>query len=215
MSHKVHPKSFRLREIGDWSSRWFSKKRLRDYLEEDFRIREFLSKKLKDSGIQDIEIERSPGKVTVIINSARPGFIIGRGGKGAEDLKKELEKKLPQSKEGKREMRIEIKEVKNSWASASLSGQWIAQQIEKRVAHRRVMKQAAEKIMASKEVKGARLEISGRLGGNEIARREWLKRGRMPRQTIRAIIDYAQVEALCTYGTIGIKVWIYKGEKFE
>ena len=215
MSHKVHPKSFRLRELSDWESRWFSKKRLRDYLEGDFIIRKFLEKKLKDSGVQNIEIERSPGKVSIIINSARPGFIIGRGGKGAEDLKKELEKKLPQPKEGKREIKIEIREVKNPWISASLIGQWIAQQIEKRVAHRRVMKQALEKIMANKEVKGARLELSGRLGGNEIARREWLKKGRMPRQTIRAIIDYANVEAFCTYGTIGIKVWVYKGDKFE
>ena len=215
MSHKVHPKSFRLREIGDWESRWFSKKRLRDYLEEDFAIRKFLEKRLKDSGVQNIEIERSPGKVNVIINSARPGFIIGRGGKGAEDLKKEMEKRLPKAKEIRREFKIESKEVRNPWTSASLAGQWIAQQIEKRVAHRRVMKQALEKIIANKEVKGARLELSGRLGGNDIARREWLKKGRMPRQTIRAIIDYAQVEALCTYGIIGIKVWIYKGEKFE
>ena len=215
MSHKVHPKSFRLRELSDWESRWFNKKRLREYLEEDFLIRKFLEKRLKDSSIQNIEIERSPGKVAVIINSARPGFIIGRGGKGAEDLKKEVEKKLPASKEGKRELKIEIREVRNLWASASLAGQWIAQQIEKRVAHRRAIKQALEKIMANKEVKGARIEMSGRLGGNEIARREWLKKGRMPRQTLRAIIDYELTEAHCTYGTIGIKVWIYKGEKFE
>lgn len=215
MSHKVHPKSFRLKDISDWESRWFSKKRLQDYLEGDFIIRKFLEKKLKDSGVQNIEIERSPGKINVIINSARPGFIIGRGGKGAEELKKNLETKLPKSKEGKREIKIEIREVKNPWISASLAGQWIAQQIEKRVAHRRTLKQASEKIMANKEVKGARIEIAGRLGGNEIARREWLKKGRMPRQTLRAIIDYAQVEAYCTYGTIGIKVWIYKGDKFD
>lgn len=215
MSHKVHPKSFRLKDASDWDSRWFSPKRLRDYLEEDFIIREFLTKKLKDSSVQNIEIERSPGKVIIIINSARPGFIIGRGGRGAEDLKKVLEVKLPKPKEAKREIKIEIREINNPWTSASLAGQWIAQQIEKRVAHRRAMKQALEKIMANKEVKGARLELSGRLGGNEIARREWLKKGRMPRQTLRAIIDYALVEALCTYGIIGIKVWIYKGEKFE
>lgn len=215
MSHKVHPKSFRLRNIEDWGSRWFSKKMLRNYLEEDFIIREFLAKKLKDAGIQNIEIERSPGKVIIIINSARPGFIIGRGGKGAEDLKKELEKKLPKPKEGKRELKIEIREVRNSWTSASLAGQWMAQQIEKRIAHRRVIKQSMEKIMANKEVKGAKIEMSGRLGGNEIARREWLRKGRLPLQTLRAVIDYAQTEAHCTYGVIGIKVWIYKGDKFE
>lgn len=215
MSHKVHPKSFRLRNIEDWESRWFSKKNLRNYLEEDFIIRTFLEKKLKEAGVQNIEIERSPGKVAVIINSARPGFIIGRGGKGAEDLKKELEAKLPSPKDGKRELKIDIREVRNPWVSASLAGQWMAQQIEKRVAHRRVIKQAMEKIMANKEVKGARIEMSGRLGGNEIARREWLRKGRMPRQTLRAVIDYAIVEALCTYGIIGIKTWIYKGDKFE
>ena len=215
MTHKVHPKSFRLRDLGDWESRWFSKKRLRDYLEEDFIIREFLTKRLEDCSVQNIEIERSAGKVSIIINSARPGFIIGRGGKGAEDLKKELDKKLSPSKEGKRELKIEIKEVKNPWISAPLAGQWIAQQIEKRVAHRRVVKQALGKITANKEVKGARIEISGRLGGNEIARREWLKKGRLPRQTLRAIIDYALTEAHCTYGTIGIKVWIYKGDRFD
>ncbi|MBI2041910.1 MAG: 30S ribosomal protein S3 [Candidatus Nealsonbacteria bacterium] len=215
MSHKVQPKSFRLRDVGDWESRWFNWKKLRDYLEEDFIIRKFLEKKLKESGVQNIEIERFADKVTIIINSARPGFIIGRGGKGAEDLKKELDKKLPLLKSGKREMKIEIREVRNPWISASLAGQWMAQQIEKRVSHRRVIKQSLEKIMANKEVKGARIEMAGRLGGNEIARREWLKKGRMPRQTIRAIIDYAHTEALCTYGIIGIKVWIYKGDKFD
>ena len=215
MSHKVHPKSFRLKSAGDWESRGINEKRFRDYLEEDFIIRKFLEKKLKESGVQNIEIERSSGKANIIINSARPGFIIGRGGKGAEDLKKELDKKLPPSKGEKREMKIEIREVRNPWLSASLAGQWMARETEKRVAHRRVMKQAMEKIMANKEVKGVRVEMSGRLGGNEIARREWHAKGRMPRQTIRAIIDYAGVEALCTYGIVGIKVWIYKGERFD
>ena len=214
MSHKVHPKVFRLRDSADWESRWMSMKKIPQYLEEDFRIREFLGKKLKDSGVQNIEIERFAGKVNVIINSARPGLIIGRGGKGAEELKKELDKILPPQKGEKKEFRIEIREIRNPWLSASLAGQWIAQQIEKRMPHRRVLKQSMEKIMANKETKGARIEISGRLGGNEIARSEWLKKGRLPRQTIRAVIDYAQVEALCTYGIIGIKVWIYKGERF-
>ena len=214
MSHKVHPKVFRLRDSQDWQSRWLSKKKLSQYLEEDFKIREFLTKKLKDSAVQNIEIERFPGKVNIIINSARPGLIIGRGGKGAEDLKKEIEKVLPEEKE-KRELRIEIREIRNVWASAPLAGQWVAQQLEKRMPYRRTLKQALEKIMANKEVQGARIEISGRLGGSEIARREWQKKGRLPRQTIRAIIDYAQVEAFCSYGVIGVKVWIYKGERFD
>ncbi len=189
-----------------------SKKNTPQLLEEDFKIRTFLKKKLKDCSVESIEIERFAGKTNVIINSARPGLIIGRGGKGAEDLKKEIEKVLGGVK---KELRIEIREIKNVWLSASLAGQWIAQQLEKRMPHRRVMKQAMEKIIANKEAKGARIEISGRLGGNEIARREWLRKGRLPRQTLRAVIDYALVEALCTYGILGIKVWIYKGERFE
>jgi len=213
MSHKVHPKAFRLKDSQDWDSRWLSKKKLPQYLEEDFRIREFLEEKLKDSVLERVEIERFPGKVNIIINSGRPGLIIGRGGKGAEELKKEIERILP-SKE-KRELRIEIREIRNVWASASLASQWISQQLEKRMPHRRVIRQAMEKIMVSKEVKGARIEISGRLSGSEIARREWLKKGRLPRQTLRSIIDYKQSEAFCTYGVIGVKVWIYKGEKFD
>jgi len=212
MSHKVHPKAFRLKNSSDWMSRWLSKKNTPQILEEDYRIRAFLKKKLKECSVESIEIERFAGKTSVIINSARPGLIIGRGGKGAEDLKKEIEKVLGG---GKKELRIEIREIKNVWASAPLAGQWIAQQIEKRMPHRRVMKQAMEKIMANKEVKGARIELSGRLGGNEIARREWLRKGQLPLQTLRAVIDYALTEALCTYGIIGIKVWVYKGEKFD
>jgi len=215
MSHKVHPKSFRLRNSQDWSSRWLSKKKTSEYLEEDFKIREFLTKKLKDCAVENIEIERFPGKVNIIINSARPGLIIGRGGKGAEDLKKEIERVIPSKKVERRELRIEIREVRNVWASASLSAQWVAQQLERRMPHRRIIKQALEKIMANKEVQGARIDVSGRLGGNEIARREWLKKGRLPRQTLRAVIDYHQAEAFCSYGVIGVKVWIYKGEKFE
>ena len=215
MSHKVHPKAFRLKNSQDWDSRWLSKKKTPQYLEEDFKIRSFLAEKLKDCAVQNIEIERFPGKVNVIINSARPGLIIGRGGKGAEDLKKDIEKILPLSKDEKQELRVEIREIRNVWASASLAGQWVAQQLERRMPHRRILKQAIEKIMASKEVQGARIEVSGRLGGSEIARREWQKKGRLPRQTLRAIIDYALVEAFCSYGVIGVKVWIYKGEKFD
>lgn len=212
MTHKVHPKSFRLKNAQDWASRWLSKKQTPRFLEEDYKIRTFLEKRLKDCSVESVEIERFAGKTSVIINSARPGLIIGRGGKGAEDLKKEIEKVLGETK---KDLRIEIREIKNVWASSALAGQWIAQQIEKRMPHRRVMKQAMEKIMANKEVKGAKIELSGRLGGNEIARREWLRKGRLPLQTLRAVIDYALTEAFCTYGIIGIKVWIYKGEKFE
>ena len=228
MSHKVHPKAYRLKSLLDWDSRWLDKKKLSQYLEEDFRIREFLKKKIGKFGVEKIEIERFPGKLTVIISSVRPGLIIGRGGEGIEGLKKELEKKFlrnhfrtsaatPQkiSSGQTLEVKIEVREVREFWSSANLAAQWITQQIEKRVHHRRVLKQALDKIMAVKQNKGARIEVAGRLGGAEIARREWLKKGSLPRQTLRANIDYAQVEAFCSYGVIGVKVWIYKGEKFD
>jgi len=217
VSHKVHPKAYRLRKITDWDSRGFYRETPK-LLEEDFRIREFLNKKLARIGIEKIEIERFPNKLNIIISTARPGLIIGRGGEGVENLKRELEDKILDSteKRGQKEVRVEIREVRDPWTSASLSAQWVAQQIEKRVPFRRVLKRALAKIMEhKKEVKGARIEISGRLNGAEIARKEWLAKGRLPRQTIRADIDYAKAEAFCTYGVIGIKVWIYKGEKFE
>ncbi len=211
MAHKVHPKSFRLRETKDWDSRWFDSKRYQELLEADYHIREFLEKKLKEASLQNIEIERFSGKATVIITTARPGLIIGRGGAGIEELRKAVQKITGP----KIEVRIEIREVKNPWEYARLSASSIAQQIEKRMPVRRIMKQSLEKMMAGKGTEGARIEVSGRLGGAEIARREWLQLGKMPRQTIRADIDYSLVEALTRYGTIGVKVWLYKGEKFE
>jgi len=211
MTHKVHPKVYRLRDLTDWESRWLNKKRLPEYLEEDFRIREFLTKKLKDCGIQRIEIERFPGKINIIISSSRPGLIIGRAGKGSEELKRDLEGKILKGKE-KEELRIEIKEIRNPWAQAALVSQWVAQQIEKRMPYHRILKQTLEKIMSQKEVKGARVEVAGRLNGAEIARKGKLTKGCLPLQTIRADIDYAQARAYCTYGVIGVKVWIYKGE---
>jgi len=214
MTHKVHPKIFRTKELADWESRWLDKKKIPKYLEEDFKVREFLTKKLGKIGIEKVEIERFPNKLNVIISSARPGIIIGRGGGGVEELKKALGEIIGFSKSSKKELKIEIKEIKDPWASASLSAQWVAQQIEKRMPFRRVIKQVLEKILSSKGVEGARVELAGRLDGVEIARTEWLRKGKLPRQTIRADIDYSQIFALCTYGTIGIKVWIYKGEKF-
>ena len=214
MTHKVHPKAYRLRNLSDWDSRWLDKKNLPQCLEEDFAIRQWLNKKIGKLGVEKIEIERFPGKVTIIISSARPGLIIGRGGSGVEELKKELERKVFRSSP-KKELKVDIKEIKDPWSSAVLSAQWMIQQIERRVYHRRVLKQALDKIMASKGNRGARVELAGRLGGVEISRREWLKRGNLPRQTLRADIDYAEERAFCSYGVIGVKVWIYKGEKFE
>ncbi len=212
MAHRVHPKIFRIKKTTDWDSRGFYQKNFPSYLEEDFKIRRFLKQKIGRLGLENIEIERFPSKINIIISSSRPGLIIGRRGEEVERLKKEVRKFL-QGKP-KPELKLEIREVRKPWTSARLAVLWMAEQIEKRVRYRRVLKQALDKIMANKEVKGARVQVSGRLDGIEIARTEWLKKGEIPRQTIRADIDYAQGEAHCTYGTIGIKVWIYKGEKF-
>ena len=240
MAHKVHPKIFRIKEISDWNSRGFYNRNLAKYLEEDFKIRELIRKRLKDCALDSIEIERFPGKINVIINTARPGLIIGRGGRGAEEIRKNLEKEIFLSassfkpkkntysleegtkraslkKENRKlpEIKIEIKGIREIWASPNLVVEWIAQRLEKRIHFRRVIKQTMDKIMSVKTVKGARIEVSGRLGGAEIARREWLQKGNLPRQTIRANIDYGSGFARCSYGVIGVKVWIYKGEKFE
>lgn len=189
----------------------------------DFIIRSFLTKKLKESSVDRIEIERYLNKINVVVYSARPGIIIGRGGEGIEKLRLELLKEifkknklsLIEWKDLEKKLKIEVKEVSNSWTSSVLVGQWIAQRIEKRMPFRKTMKQALEKVLANKEVKGVKIQVSGRLDGTQIARSEWIERGRLPRQTIRADIDYSLSEARCTYGTIGIKVWIYKGDKFD
>lgn len=209
MSHRVHPKIFRIRELKDWDTRGFYGKNAPQYLEEDVRIRNFLEETLKLAGIAKIEIERFPTKMSIIISSSRPGLIIGRGGEGVEKLRKELGKLLLK----KSDLKIEIQSVRDVWASAPLAGQWIAQQIEKRVRFRRVLKQALSKIMITKGVQGAKVQVSGRLNGVTMARTEWLREGKLPRQTIRSNIDYATVKAVCSYGVIGVKVWIYKGER--
>ena len=197
----------------DWFSRGFYGKNTPKYLEEDFKIRRFLEKKLREASVENIEIERSFSAIKIIIKTSRPALVIGRGGEVVESLKKVLAQKL-KIKEDKREMKIEVQEVKNPWFSANICAQWMAQQIKRRVQFRRVMKMALGKIMSQKGVKGARVEVAGRLNGVEIARTEWLREGRLPRHNLRADIDYGTSLAFCTYGVIGVKVWIYKGEKF-
>jgi small subunit ribosomal protein S3 len=217
MSHKVHPKSFRVKGMEDWSIRGFYGTKPAKHFEEDFNIREFLIGKLVEAQVASVEIEHSSNKMTVIIYTARPGIIIGRGGEGVEKIKEMVAKMMVSRKKEsqKKEIKIEIREIKNPWISAPLVGQGMAQQIEKRIPFRQVLKRTMEKVMSNKEAKGARLEVGGRLNGVEIARKEWLRQGRLPRNTLRADIEYAEVRAYCTYGVIGIKVWIYKGEKFE
>ncbi len=218
MSHKVHPYIFRLGQLTNWRSRWFfSKKKYREILEQDIKIREFLMKKIGRLSIEKIEIERSANSIRIIIYSARPGLIIGRGGEGIEVLRKEVAKILAQhSKEPlKTEIMIDIAEVRKPETQASIMAVNIAEQLEKRLPYRRVIKQAINKIMENKEVKGAKILVKGRLDGAEIARKEWIKQGELPLQNLRANIDYGTATAFTTYGTVGVKVWIYKGEIFE
>ena len=212
MAHKVHPKAFRIKETKDWSSRWIEKKNYAKTLQEDFMIREFLLKKLKEASVESVDIERILGKIMVIVTSGRPGLIIGRAGAGIESLRKAIEGIVGKTKA--KEVRLDVREIKNPWESATLTAQFVAQQLEKRMPARRVLKQTLQKVMTTKGIEGVKVEIAGRLGGAEIARREWLKQGRLPLATLRAKIDYGFAEALTTFGTIGVKVWIFKGEEF-
>ncbi len=213
MGQKISPTSFRLSVNKRWRSRWFGLgKKYTEFFREDYAIRKFLEKKLKNMSVDRVEIERSPDVLNIIIHTARPGLIIGRGGTGAEDLRRAIQKSIKR----KTAVKIDIQEFKNPETSSSIMAESIAEQIERRLPFRRVMKQVLGKIVANKkEIKGAKLELSGRLNGAEIARTEHLEEGNLPLQTLRAEIDYAKRTAYTTYGTIGIKVWIFKGMNFD
>jgi len=214
MGQKVHPVVFRIGQTEDWKSRWYNRKQYKNFLKKDVLLRDFLMRKLARAGVDRIEIERSANVVRVIIKTAKPGLIIGRGGGGVEQLRAEIEKieKSDQSGSPKAEVRLEVEEVRSPESRAAIVAQEIADQIEKRIPYRRALKQALAKIMQSKEVEGAKVLIKGRLDGAEIARDERLTEGKIPLQTLRAKIDYATATAYTTYGRVGIKVWIYKGE---
>lgn len=218
MSHKINPTSFRLGIIKDWQSQWFSDiKGYGGILKEDNMIRKFLEAKIERQAVEDIIIQRFGKDIKVIIRSPRPGLIVGRGGSGIENLKKGLDAILNTGKslKEKKIIKIEVEEVRHPEAKAAIIAQNIAIDIEKRMPYKRTMKQAIEKAMQNKEVKGIKIQASGRLGGSEIARREWLLQGKIPLHTLRANIDYAQKNSYTTYGVVGIKVWIYTGEVFE
>lgn len=219
MTHRVHPYIFRIGHLTTWQSRWFNKKRFREYLKEDTLLREWLEKKLANAYVKSIEIERSPSVLTIIIKTSRPGILIGRGGGGVEKLKAEVEKKITKIWKGKlpekRELKLNIEEVRSPETHAGIAAQMIIDDLEKRIPFRRVMKQMLEKISSSKDVRGVKISLKGRLDGAEMARYEWLKKGSIPLQTLRSDVDYAGKTAHTTYGTIGVKVWIYKGDVFE
>jgi small subunit ribosomal protein S3 len=221
MGQKVRPHSLRLGIIKGWSSVWLPKKRVyKELLEEDVALRQIIYEKIGSSGIDRIVIEKTTNTCRIFIKAQKPGLIIGRGGKGVEELTKLLEKTLrkirrEQGKDGNISVSLTIEELKRSELSAQVIAQNIAWDIEKRVPYRRSMKKYLDQIAQNKEVKGAKIRISGRLNGAEIARSEHLEFGKLPLQTLRADIDYGEATAFTTYGTVGVKVWIYKGEVFN
>jgi small subunit ribosomal protein S3 len=213
MGQKVNPKAFRVGVTSNWRSRWFSKKNFVQNLREDIQMRRTIIARWKNAAISDVEIERSAGVVKVIIKTARPGVLIGRGGTGIEDISKLIKGKFFRGR--KVELKIEVQEIKQMEESASLMAQQIAEQLERRIPFRRVLKSTLDQVEKNKKVKGIKIEIAGRLGGAEMSRREWLSRGTIPLHTIRADVDFARATARTTYGAIGVKVWIYKGEVFD
>jgi len=217
MSKIVHPYAHRLIILRDWKSRWFAdSKKYRDYLKSDVLLREYLEKKLRGMYVSSIEIERSQKTTRFIIKTSRPGLIIGRNGEGATKLKEDILNKINKLKLTKPEnFKLEIIEVSNPEADATIIAYMVAEGLEKRMPYRRVIKQIVEKVMMAHGVKGVRIVLSGRLGGAEIARTEELKRGSIPLQTFRADIDFRRERAALPYGVIGIKVWIYRGEIFS
>ncbi len=217
MTHVAHPYVQRIGVNRDWKSRWFttSPKKFREYLRADAAIRALLAKRLKGMSVDTVEIERSQKDIRIIVRTARPGLVIGRSGEGATKLKKEIDMLLRTLKlSDKPEIKLDVEEIRSPESSANIVGQMIAEGLEKRLTFRRVMKQTIEKVMANRDVEGVRLTLSGRLGGADMARREELKKGRIPLQTLRADIDFARVTARLPYGAIGIKVWIYRGQVF-
>lgn len=211
MGQKVHPKSFRLRVTSAWNSKWFSARNYPALLKQDVQIRTFLKSKLPNAGLAGIEIERSLQNLTVTVLTSKPGVVIGRGGQGIELLRQGIRKLL--MGQGKFNVKLNVQEVTQPELSAQIVVGNIAEQIEKRLPFRRIMKNTIEQVRQA-GAEGVKLTLAGRLNGAEIARTETLSNGSLPLQTLRAAIDYGRGEAHTTYGKIGIKVWIYKGEVF-
>ncbi|MTD40007.1 30S ribosomal protein S3 [Erwinia sp. CPCC 100877] len=205
MGQKVHPIGMRVGIIRDWDAKWYAEKEYAEFLHEDLRIRKFIATKLADAAVSTIEIERAANRVNISIHTAKPGMVIGKGGSEVENLRKELNKLT-----GKR-VHINIVEIKKPDLDAKLVGEGIARQLENRVAFRRAQKQAIQRTMRS-GAKGIKTQVSGRLNGADIARSEGYSEGTVPLHTLRADIDYAWEEADTTYGKLGVKVWIYRGE---
>lgn len=205
MGQKVHPKGLRIGIIKDWEAKWYADKDYAELLHEDLKIRRFLKETLFSAGVPKIEIERAANNIKIFLHTAKPGIVIGRGGAEVDKLRKQLE-----AMTGKR-VNINIVEVKKPELDAQLVAENVAAQLERRVSFRRAMKQAVGRTMRM-GAEGIRIAVAGRLGGAEIARTEWYSEGKVPLHTLRADIDYGFAEAMTTYGKLGVKVWIYKGE---
>ncbi|MCP4361057.1 MAG: 30S ribosomal protein S3 [Chloroflexi bacterium] len=206
MGRKVHPVGFRLKSIREWNTRWYAEGRhYADRLHEDFAIRKLIKNEMPKAGISLVEIERAPKQVQVTVHTARPGIVIGRKGASVKDLRAKLRNLTGKS------IRVEVEEVSQPDTNAQLIAENIAGQLERRISHSRAMKRTIQQAMRQ-GAEGVRIEVGGRLGGSEMARKEKMWDGRVPRNTIRADLDYGFAEALTTFGMIGVKVWVYKGE---
>jgi len=221
MAQKIKPISLRLNVLKNWRSRWFADPKIRRFiLEEDALIRQIINQDLREAAVVKTEIERTSNTCRVIITTARPGFIIGRGGKGIEELTKKINKKTFMLRRKNKisepiNINLSVVELSRMEVSAQIIAQNIALDLEKRHKFRRIIKKYLSEIMSHKEVKGAKIKVSGRLDGAEIARREWVMNGKLPLANLRADIDYGEATAFTTYGAVGIKIWINKGEKFD
>src|SRR6187401_1201909 len=205
MGHKVHPYGFRIGIIKPWLAKWYADRDYATLLQEDMRIRELVGRQLSNASVSQVEIERGINHVTVTVHTAKPGIVIGKGGANVEALRQQIGR-LTDSK-----VKLEIKEIRQPELDAVLVASNIAQQLTRRIAFRKAIKQSVQRTMKA-GAKGVRIQVSGRLGGSEMARREWDKEGRIPLNTLRADISYGQVHAHTTYGRIGVKVWIYRGD---
>lgn len=208
MGQKVHPHGFRLGITRTWDSRWFSQREYGVFLIEDLKLRDFVKKKLSQASIAKMEIERAAGKIRMIIHTARPGVVIGPKGAEIEKLRREILRLTT------KDVIVDVKEIRKPEVDAQLVAENVAQQLERRIAFRRAMKKSVSSALKS-GAKGIRIATAGRLGGAEMARREWYREGRVPLHTLRADIDYGFAQAKTTYGVIGVKVWIFKGEMIK
>lgn len=214
MGHKINPIGLRIGITQSWKSKWFSKKEYQKNLKQDIEIRTFVMKKWKNASIGEVEIERSAAQIRIIIKTARPGVLIGRGGTGIEDIRNHLKNNFFKTNK-MLSLKVEVQEIKNFEESSQIIAQNIVEQLEKRMPFRRIMKSMIEQVMKNNSIKGVKIELSGRLGGAEMSRREWAAKGTLPLHTFRANIDFARATAYTTYGTLGVKVWLYKGEVFN